>query len=155
MPDLYRQEDAQQILHIAIARQVESGELTRVQLFEIADELGISAADLELAEAQWQSQHGERQERQAFDRYRRTKLGQSLGRFAIVNGFFMLLNSMGGDLSWSLYVATGWGMLLSLQAWKTYQLVGDAYEVAFFRWYQKRRIQRKFSSFFDRLLKAE
>ncbi|NJL20508.1 MAG: 2TM domain-containing protein [Leptolyngbyaceae cyanobacterium SM1_3_5] len=154
MPDTYRQEDAQQILHIAIARQVESGELTRVQLFEIADELGISAADLELAEAQWQSQHGERQERQAFDRYRRSKLGQSFGRFAIVNGFFMLLNGMGGELSWSLYVAAAWGMLLSLEAWKTYQTAGEAYETAFSHWYQKRRIRRKFSSLFDRLLKA-
>jgi len=154
MPDLYRQEDAQQILQLAIARQVESGELARVQLFEIADELGISAADLELAEAQWQSQHGEMQERQAFDRYRRTKLGQSVGRFAIVNGFFILLNGMGGELSWSLYVAAGWGMLLSLETWKAYQSAGEAYETAFARWYQKRRIRRKFSSLFDRLLKA-
>lgn len=154
MPDTYRQEDAQQILQIAIARQVESGDLTRVQLFEIADELGISAADLELAEVQWQSQHGELQERQAFDRYRRTKLGQSAGRFAIVNGFFMLLNGMGGDLSWSLYIATAWGMLLSLQTWQTYQSAGEAYETAFARWYQTRRIRRKFSSLFDRLLKA-
>ena len=33
---LYRSEDAQQILNIAIARQAEAGELTRTQLLEVA-----------------------------------------------------------------------------------------------------------------------
>ena len=154
MTDTYRQEDAQQILQIAIARQVESGELTRTQLFEIADELGIAASDLEIAEQQWQLQQGESQERQAFDCYRRTKLGQSFGKFAIVNSFFLLLNGMTGDLSWSLYIVLGWGLLLSLQTWKTYQSVGEDYEMAFQRWYRQRRLKSTVNNLLDRWLKA-
>lgn len=152
MTDIYRQEDAQQILQIAIARQVESGELTRTQLFEIADELGIAAGDLEQAEQEWRLQQGELQERQAFDRYRRTQLGQSFGKYAIVNAFFLLLNGTTGDLSWALYVALGWGLMLSLKAWKTFQSAGEDYETAFQRWYRQRRLKRTVNSLIDRWL---
>ncbi|MFQ4135779.1 hypothetical protein PGN35_005615 [Nodosilinea sp. PGN35] len=50
---LYPAEDAQQILSLAIARQTESGELSRTQLLEIADELGIAPETIAAAEREW------------------------------------------------------------------------------------------------------
>ena len=59
MPEeIYRQEDAQQILQLAIARQAEEGELSRVQLFEIAAELNIAPADIQAAELEWFANKG-------------------------------------------------------------------------------------------------
>ncbi|MEL6456526.1 MAG: hypothetical protein AAFQ40_17665, partial [Cyanobacteria bacterium J06623_5] len=55
MADLYASEDAQQILQIAIAKETESGELTRRQLSEIAAELNIAPETLWSAEREWQS----------------------------------------------------------------------------------------------------
>ncbi|HAT14117.1 MAG TPA: hypothetical protein DCS91_11580, partial [Microcoleaceae bacterium UBA11344] len=68
---VYGSEDAQAILQIAIAQKEENGELSRVQLFEIAAELGISEQDIVAAEQQWLANRGEVQEKLAFNRYRR------------------------------------------------------------------------------------
>ena len=67
----YNQEDIQQILHLAIARQVHEAEFTHEQLVEIATELDISPESLQLAEQEWQSQQGELRHRQDFNTYRR------------------------------------------------------------------------------------
>jgi hypothetical protein len=155
MTDTYRQEDVQQILQLAIARQVETEELTRAQLFEIADELGISAADLVLAEQEWQVQCSLSQERQDFNRYRVAKLKQNLTRFAIVNGFLIGFNFLTADhLTWSLYVVMGWGLPVALNAWKTTQKTGEDYENAFERWCRQRRLKKTVNTLFNRWLKA-
>jgi hypothetical protein len=153
MTRTYRQEDVQQILQIAIARQGETEELSRTQLLEIADEMGIAVADLELAEQEWLAQCGESQERQAFDRARRHRFQQYLTRYLIVNAFLVLLNFLtGGGLSWSIYVVLGWGLPLSLNAWKTYQTTGEDYENAFQGWCRQRRLKKTVHTFLNRFI---
>lgn len=140
--ELYRQEDAQQILQLAIARQVESGELTRAQLLEIADEMGIAPSDLAMAEQEWLKWRGEAQERKAFEQARRLKFQHSASKYLIFNGFLVIIDLIGGGgLSWSLYVVLGWGLLLALEAWKTFLRRGDEYEDAFQSWRRKRHIK--------------
>jgi hypothetical protein len=154
MTDLYRQEDAQQILQLAIARQVESGDITREQLIEIADELGISPQDLVAAERDWLARQGDRQEQQAFNAYRRSQFRQHATKYLIINGFLVTLNWMAvGELSWSLYIAVIWAMLLSLDAWKSFQTDGDRYERMFQQWRRKRQFRQSVSTLFDRWLK--
>ena len=153
MTELYRSEDAQQILHIAIAKQAEAGELTRTQLYEIAAELNIAPSDMQAAEQEWQIRRGESTERQAFDLQRRQRFQRRFARFAIVNGFLLLLNLLlSGGLGWSLYILLGWGVGVALDAWKTFQLSGEDYEEAFIRWRQKRQIKRSVSTLVNRLL---
>lgn len=155
MTEIYRSEDVQQILQIAIARQAEAGELTRAQLFEIADEMGISTAEMTLAEQEWLTRCGESQEKQAFDRFRQHKLQQNLMRYLIVNAFLVAFNYLtASDLSWSLYVVVGWGLPLSLNAWKTFQTTGEDYENAFLGWSRQRRLKKTVNRLFDRLLKV-
>jgi 2TM domain len=153
MTELYRSEDAQQILHIAIAKQAEAGELTRTQLYEIAAELNIASSDMQAAEQEWKILQGESVERRAFDLQRRQRFQRRFARFAIVTGFLMLLNLLlSSGLGWSLYILLGWGVGVALDAWKTFKLSGEDYEEAFIRWRQKRQIKRSVSTLVNRLL---
>ncbi|NJO41065.1 MAG: 2TM domain-containing protein [Cyanobacteria bacterium CRU_2_1] len=152
MAELYRSEDAQQILQLAIARQSEAGELTRAQLFEIAAELNISVADLEAAEQEWLTQRGELEERRTFTRLRQGKFHRRFAKYAIVNGFLMALNFITlAGLTWSLYIALFWGIGVALDAWRTYYIGKEEFEEAFQRWRQRRQLTQSVSSLLNRL----
>lgn len=151
----YHQEDIQQILQIAIARQAHKGEFSREQLLEIAAELEISAESLEAAEREWLAQQGELQKRQAFNIHRRRKLQKRFGNYAIVNTFLVLLNLVSAaELSWSLYILLFWGLGLGLNTWNTYLSKGEDYERAFQKWYLKQQVRQSFSTLLNKWLKA-
>ncbi|MCU0566401.1 MAG: 2TM domain-containing protein [Oculatellaceae cyanobacterium Prado106] len=153
MNEIYRQEDAQQILQLAIARQAEAGELSRTQLFEIAAELNISPADIQAAEQEWLTYRGELQERQDYNRCRRDKFQQGFVKYLIVNGFLVAIDLLtGGGISWSLYVILGWGLGVALDAWKSYRTEGEAYEAGFQRWRQTRQLKKSLNTFVNRVL---
>ena len=88
MPETYNEESVQQILKIAMSRQGQSGDLTRSQLQEIADELGISEDNLMAAEQDWDLQQQERDDRQAFDVYRHQQLRQGVVRCLVISVSF-------------------------------------------------------------------
>lgn len=151
----YNQEDIQQILHLAIARQAYEGEFSRDQLLEIAAELEISPENLQEAEQQWLAQQGEKQKRQAFNVYRWRKFKKHAGNYAIVNSFLILLNLVSsGGLSWSLYILLFWGLVLGLNAWNTFVSDGEEYERAFQKWYRRHQLQQSVNTFFNNLLKG-
>lgn len=153
VPQMYRQEEAQAILQLAFARKEEDGELSRSQLWEIATELGISPEDLQAAEGEWLANRGEIQEKQAFNVYRQNRFKHNLVRYIIVNGFLVILNVVAtGGLSWSIYVVLGWGLGLSLDAWKTYQTSGEEYDRSFGRWRLKQQVGRSLGDFAQKLL---
>jgi hypothetical protein len=151
MNELYRSEDAQQILQIAIARQTEEGDLSRAQLYEIASELNISVADMEAAEQQWLMRQGEQEERNAFVRFRQGKFQRRLAKYAIVNIFLISLNLLTTPgVLWALYVAVFWGMGVALDAWKTYQTSDLEFEEAFENWRQRQQLKRSVSTVLNR-----
>ncbi|MCU0524563.1 MAG: 2TM domain-containing protein [Elainella sp. Prado103] len=156
---LYRVEDAQQILQIAIARQVEAGELSRSQLFEIAAELNIDTADIVAAEQEWRLRTGELAEQQVFDQMRHHQFRSRLIRFAIFVGGLVVLNLLLGS-SWigsaiyylSLLLGGISGIRLTLAAWKTYGLSEEDYRQAFQRWRQRQQLKRSLTSWVNRRL---
>lgn len=151
----YHQEDIQQILQIAIARQAHVGEFSREQLLEIAAELEISPECLQAAESEWLVQQTSIQKRQDFNIYRRGKLQKRFGNYVIVNSFLVLLNLVSaGALSWSLYVALFWGLKLGLDAWNTYQYQGEDYEKAFQKWHRQHQLKQSVNSLLNKWLKA-
>jgi hypothetical protein len=151
----YHQEDIQQILNLAIARQAKGGEFSREQLVEIAAELGISTESLLEAEREWLVQQGEQQKRAEFNIYRRGKLQKRLGKYLIVNSFLVALNLVNaGELSWSLYILLFWGLWLGLGAWNTYQLKGEEYEQAFRKWYRKHQLTQSIYTRINNWIKA-
>ncbi|MBD2308142.1 2TM domain-containing protein [Chroococcidiopsis sp. FACHB-1243] len=151
----YHQEDIQQILQIAIARQAYEGEFSRQQLLEIAAELEISSECLQLAEQEWLTQQSDSQERQKFNLDRRKRLQKRFGNYGLVNIFFILLDLVsGGGLSWSLYILLSLSFLLGLDVWNKSQIQGEEYEKAFQNWKRRHQIKRSINSLLDRLLKA-
>ena len=154
-PQTYTQEDVQQILHLAIAKKTDQGELSREQLWEIAAELEIDSESLQLAEQDWLNNRFLDKKRQEFNLYRREILTQKTIRYAIVNAFLITLDFIsGGALSWSIYIFLIWGLGLSLDTWKTLQTKGEAYESAFQKWNLKNEMKQSITSIWNWLKQA-
>ncbi|MGF1496596.1 MAG: 2TM domain-containing protein [Elainellaceae cyanobacterium] len=159
MPDTYRHDEVQEILHLAIARQTTSEELSRTQLLEIADELGLSPTDIQRAETEWLALKEDHQERRVFIRQQRCQFRQHAIQYLIVNGFLMLFDFLTfGDgtrtLSFSLYIALIWGMFLTLDGWNSLQTEGLSFERKFQQWRRRRRLRRSVGTFLNRWLKV-
>ncbi|MGD1717468.1 2TM domain-containing protein [Dapis sp. BLCC M172] len=151
----YAQDDVQQILQLALTNRSEGGELTKAQVLEIAQEMGISPEELAAAEQKWLTQRGEFQEKQVFNQVRREKLKQSAIKYGIVNSFLVLLNLVTAHtLSWSLPILLLWGLWLALDAWKTFQVEGEDYENAFQRWRLKKQVGQSLGSLADKFFKS-
>ncbi|EDZ92467.1 hypothetical protein SPLC1_S521160 [Arthrospira platensis C1] len=154
-PTYIQQEDAQEILQIAMARGQETGELTRTQLEEMAMELGISPENLQAAELEWQTRKVELTEKQVFNQERRQKLRQDAVKYAIVNSFLILLNLVTTQgMAFALTIALLWGLGLSLQAWKAYQTQGEAYDKDFAKWRLKKQLGNSLGMIADRVIKG-
>ncbi|NEO49087.1 MAG: 2TM domain-containing protein [Moorea sp. SIO4A3] len=139
----YNQQDIQQILNLALARQEMVEDFSREQLVEIASELGISIHTLLEAEREWLAQQQEEQKRHEFNSYRRSQFKKSFGKFVIVNSFLLAINLINvGYLSWSLYIFLFWGLWIALRAWNTYQIQGDDYERAFQKWKLQNQVKQ-------------
>lgn len=155
MTDIYEQEEAQEILQIAFTRQTERGEISKLQLLEIAEELGISSEELRVAEQEWLAQKGQAQEQSAFAAYRQGKLRKNVARYGIINTFLVLLDLLTGEpLDWSLYIALVWGLFIALNIWKIYQTDGEDYERAFQRWRLRQQVGRSLKTLSNRWLKG-
>jgi hypothetical protein len=138
----YSQEDVREILDIALANHSTlDPELSYSQLLEIAQELSISPESIELARDRWLSQQQAIKKHQDFDLYRRSKLQDRLGKYAIVNACLIPLNFLTGfGVPWSLYILTSWGIVRGVAAWRVFfQHQGYGYDRAFQKWeYQQK-----------------
>lgn len=147
----YQQEELQEILNLAIARQGNDTKFTRAQLVEIADELGISALDLQIAEKEWLSKSGEQKERQAFDLYRRQNLQKKITGYALTNGFLITINlATMGTISWAWYIVGFWGLTLGIKAWSISHANPENYNEAFYSWQRKQQIRQTVNSLWNR-----
>lgn len=155
MADFYASEDAQQILQIAIAKETESGDLTRIQLAEIASELNIAPETLWSAEREWIALQSESAQQQLFNQQRRQVFQGHLVRYGIVVGFLGLLSF---PFSWigpfATFVAIGWGIPLTLHGLNAYKTSGYRYQKEFEKWNRKRRVKQTVRSLFNRLLRV-
>ena len=155
MADLYASEEAQQILQIAIAKDTESGELTRVQLAEIAAELNIAPETLWSAEREWITMQSESSQQAVFNQQRRQRFQHHLMRYGIVNAFLLLLNLlMTGGTGFVGFVAITWGIALTLHGLRAYQSNGYRYQRDFEKWRRRQQVKRSVSNLFSRFLGA-
>jgi hypothetical protein len=152
----YTQEDVQEILQLAISRQVNDNnqEFSYQEILEIAAELQISPDTLQQAERDWLVKQSEVEQREAFNIYRRSKFKKRLGNYAIMNIFFLAINSISGGISWSLYILVGCGLAISLDIWNTFQTKGEDYEIAFQRWNRNHQIKQTINTVLSRWLKV-
>lgn len=152
----YTQEDVQQILQLAISRQVNENnqEFSYQQILEIAKELQISPDNLQQAERDWLVKQSEVQQRQAFNLYRRSKLKKRLGNYAIINIFFLAMDSLSGGISWSVYILVASALGISLDIWNTFQTKGEDYEIAFQRWNRNHQIKQTINTVLNKWFKV-
>ena len=138
----YSQEDVREIMDIALANHATTNaDLSHLQLLEIAQELNISADSIELAKAQWIAKQQAIKQHQQFDLYRRSKLQDRCGKYAIVNVCSIPLNFFTGfGVPWSLYILASWGIVRGVATWRVFfQSQGYSYNRAFQRWeYQQK-----------------
>ena len=133
----YCQEDIREILNIALAeRSTLDTKLSDAQLLEIAEELSIAPETIELAKDRWIAGQQAIQKHREFDLYRRSKLQDRLGKYAIVNTCLIPLNFFTGfGIPWSLYILTSWGIMRGVAAWRVFfQRQGYGYNRAFQKW---------------------
>jgi 2TM domain len=144
----YTQADIRQILDIALEQHsIREDELPCDLLLEIAQELQIAPDEIELAQQQWLTQQQEITKHQKFEAYRRSKLQDRVGKYAIVNACLIPVNLLTGfGVPWSLYVLFCWGIVRGIDAWRVlFQHQGCAYERTFQRWaHQQLDIQNIF-----------
>ncbi|MCW9679467.1 2TM domain-containing protein [Dolichospermum planctonicum UHCC 0167] len=152
----YTQEDVQQILQLAISRQVNDNnqEFSYQQILEIAKELQISPDNLQQAEGDWLVKQSEVEQRQAFNLYRRGKFKKRLGNYAIINIFFLAMDSLSGGISWSLYILVASALAISLDIWNTFQTKGEDYEIAFQRWNRNHQIKQTINTVLNKWFKV-
>lgn len=152
----YSQEDVQQILKLAIARQVNENnqEFSYQQILEIANELQISPDAIKQAETDWLTQQTEVEQRKAFDVYRQSKFKKRLGNYVIINSFLLIADFIGGySLSWSIYILLFSGFVLTIDGWNSFINKGEDYEMAFQRWHRQHQIKQTMSTFISRWFK--
>ncbi|MEM6448761.1 MAG: 2TM domain-containing protein [Cyanobacteria bacterium P01_D01_bin.105] len=155
MADLYASEEAQQILQIAIAKETESGDLTRTQLAEIAAELNIAPETLWSAEREWVALQSESSQQSIFNQQRRQNFHHHVIRYGIVNTFLLLLNLLlFNGVGIVGFVAITWGVALTLHGLRAYQTSGYRYQKDFEIWHRRQQVKRSVSNFFNRFLGA-
>ena len=154
MSTLYASEEAQQILQIAIAKETESGELTRQQLSEIAAELNIAPETLWAAAREWLDLKSESTQQALFNQQRRQKFHHHLIRYSVFNVFLLLLNLLAGGYGVAAFVALAWGLGLALHGLRAYQSSGYRYQQDFENWRRRQQVKQSVFSFFNRLLNA-
>jgi hypothetical protein len=151
----YTQEDIQQILNLAIAQHAYEGEFSRAQLPEVAEDLAIPRAIVQQAERTWLQSSDEQLKRDTFNHYRRANLKHALVRFCIVNaGLILLCLLLGWKFLWWLCIIAivVRAIPLSLKAWTTFYMDGEAYERAFQSWYRRRQVRTVVNHWLNRWL---
>ncbi|NEQ99110.1 MAG: 2TM domain-containing protein [Cyanothece sp. SIO2G6] len=155
MPETYNEEAIQQILKLAMSRQGQAVDITRSQLRDIADELGISDNNLVAAEQDWDIQCQEQADRLAFDAYRHLHLQQGIVWCLVINTALVTTNIVTSHaVSWSVYPVLLWSCVLLLQAWRTYQCEGEEYDRALRRWKLGQQIGASFKAVVSQLNKV-
>ncbi len=155
MPDTYNEEAIQQILKLAMSRQERSVDITRSQLQDIADKLGILEDNLVAAEQDWGLQCQEQADRLAFDSYRHVQLRQGIVWCISFSSVLVLTNIIASHtISWAVYPVLLWSCVLSLQAWRAFQYEGEEYDRAFRRWKLGQQIGQSFKAITEKLNKT-
>lgn len=153
VPTSYTQEQVQQILNVAIAQQTYEGEFSREQLFEIADELGITSQALTIAEQSWLKHQADAKERMTFNLHRQGQLRRKAERFGFTSGALVLLNALTGfTWLWCFYLIGLLALKLGFDAWTVFYQDEEGYEQAFRKWSRKRHLSAFVNHWWTRLL---
>jgi hypothetical protein len=139
----YDDDEAEQILKLAAKRMGQRGSVPREQLLQSAAELGISAEELQEAEAEFERTRNEQAERREFDTHiRRDFMGHFVAYLIVNSGLFLMDLMKDGRVTWAYWPILGWGIGLAFCAWEAFAKGSDDYEKEFEKWRRQRHQSR-------------
>ena len=140
MKQIYRQEEAQEILRRALSQPAPDAGFSHEQLREMAAELGIDPTALDTAAREWRIERQEAAERREYIAARRREYVSHLLPFLMVGTGLVLTNlATEGSITWSLFPLLGWGIPTLLHGRGALSTRGEAFERAFQKWREERR----------------
>ncbi len=138
--EFYDENEAEEILQMALAKSPTSGAITRERLEQTAAELGISPEALIEAEKTWKAQKTDAEEFALYQQDRRRAFQSHLFTFIAVNLFLFAINALTGfDTLWFLYPLLGWGIGMAIHS-MTYFTHQNSRQGEFIEWKRKQQI---------------
>lgn len=153
MRQIFRQEEAEEILRAAMRRSMEreiagtapSAGISAERLQSMAAELGIDEATLQAILDE--RQRGERLEaerqneaklRELFIGARRHEFVPHAIAYCLCGALFVFLNAITTRFPWAVLPLLAWGIGFAIHAWQTVPTRGPAFEASFEEWRSKR-----------------
>lgn len=142
MPDekqRYSEQDAEEILRLAVRKSHMVGPVSRETLVSSAAELGISEEAVAEAEREYALVATENAERERFDKQTKSEFKGHLATYLIVNAGLLCIDFFSdGKLEWAYWSIIGWGMGVLFHAWSSLAKDSEDYEEEFQKWRAKR-----------------
>ncbi|MDQ7028283.1 MAG: 2TM domain-containing protein [Ardenticatenia bacterium] len=140
----YSPEDVKAILNRAVELSTREEGFSRVQLFDMARELGLSEEVVLRAEEEWLARANEEEERQQFIAKQRQEFREHVVAFVIVNAAIVAINLLvTPSFFWAIFPIIGWGIGLAFHAVEALPVSGPKFEARFERWRRKQRLKRQ------------
>lgn len=144
MNEFYAEEDAQQILRLALHKDSQSGALSRGDLVAAAAEMGVSEDALLAAERQWLTEGAKKRDMQLFAAERRREFFSELTTYLLVNAMLVGINLfLTPGFFWAIFPILGWGVAIGMQAFETFTPQGENFRREFEKWQRKREKRAK------------
>lgn len=152
--ETYTDLEVEQILQKALRRR--SGEnLSRSQVLEIVQELGITPEDFALAEAEWRAETQMNNDRVEFIALMERNFRDHVVTYGVVNLGFMGVNFLiTHSITWSVYPLLVWGIFLLLEGWTVMTRDSPQFEKKFEAWHNQRQQARLAKQFKEKLATA-
>ncbi|HEY0867993.1 MAG TPA: 2TM domain-containing protein [Fimbriimonas sp.] len=136
----YSDEEAEEILRLAVGRMPAGGGISRENLRQSAAELGISDEALVEAEIQVMERRQEEADRREFRGFQRSKFKKSFWEYLATMAVLTAINMWhAGQPTWSLLVLFFWGIGIFFEAISTFVASSSGYQEAYEKWKRKKR----------------
>jgi hypothetical protein len=136
----FSEEEAEEILRLAVGRSTAAGGVSRESLMQSAAELGISYEALAEAESQVMDRRRDQEEAKEFRQVQRAKFSKGLWEYLTWNAVLLAINFWhAGRPTWALAVAFFWGIAVVIEFFGTFFPSSSSYQEAFEKWKKKRR----------------
>ena len=112
----YHVDDVRAIVRRVLERRRFADTVSHEELVDTAREFGIGCEDLDAAIREMDTERATRDACQAWRRRRREKFFDHLRTYALVNGFFFLIDVATGGGGWSYCPMVCWGFFLLIDA---------------------------------------
>ena len=153
--EYYSEEEAQEILRQAVARQAQVGGFghehlpgsapgfSSTDLERMAAELGVAPELVRQVQQERMLRVQEETERKEFIRHQRADFREHLAAYVIVNGMLIAMDFFTSHhITWSIWPLFGWGIGLLFAAKEAFITEGEDFEKEFDKWRKKRAKRR-------------